>query len=58
MVVFVKSEDGEMVSREEILAACDDIVREFAPLQIILYGSYAYGKPSENSDVENILQIC
>ncbi len=41
-----------MVSREEILAACDDIVREFAPLQIILYGSYAYGTPTESSDVD------
>lgn len=41
-----------MVSREEILAACDDIVREFEPLQIILYGSYAYGTPSKNSDVD------
>ncbi len=41
-----------MVSREDILAACDDIVCEFAPLQIILYGSYAYGTPSENSDVD------
>ncbi len=41
-----------MVTREEILAACDDIVREFAPLQIILYGSYAYGIPTENSDVD------
>ena len=41
-----------MVSHEEILAACDDIVRDFSPLQIILYGSYAYGIPSENSDVD------
>ncbi len=41
-----------MVSREEILATCNDIVCEFAPLQIILYGSYAYGTPSENSDVD------
>ena len=41
-----------MVSREEILTACDAIVREFAPLQIILYGSYAYGTPTENSDVD------
>ena len=41
-----------MVTCEEILATCDDIVREFAPLQIILYGSYAYGTPTENSDVD------
>ena len=41
-----------MVSPKEIQAACDDIVREFAPLQIILFGSYAYGAPMEDSDVD------
>lgn len=41
-----------MVSRKDIQATCDDIVREFAPLQIILFGSYAYGMPSEYSDVD------
>ncbi|MCY3551877.1 MAG: HEPN domain-containing protein [Candidatus Poribacteria bacterium] len=41
-----------MVNREDIQATCDDIVREFAPLQVILFGSYAYGTPTENSDVD------
>ena len=41
-----------MVTREEIQATCDDIVREFAPLQIVLFGSYAYGIPREYSDVD------
>lgn len=41
-----------MVTRKEIQATCDDIVREFAPLQVILFGSYAYGTPSEYSDVD------
>ena len=41
-----------MVTREDIQATCDDIVREFAPLQIILFGSYAYGTPKEYSDVD------
>ena len=41
-----------MVTREEIQATCDDIVREFAPLQVILFGSYAYGTPTEDSDVD------
>ena len=42
-----------MISRKEIQATCDDIVREFAPLQIILFGSYAYGNPpTEASDVD------
>ena len=41
-----------MVSREDIQATCDDIVREFDPLQIIIFGSYAYGAPTEDSDVD------
>ena len=41
-----------MVTQEDIQATCDDIVREFAPLQVILFGSYAYGTPTENSDVD------
>jgi len=41
-----------MVSREAIQATCDDIVREFTPLQVILFGSYAYGTPTKDSDVD------
>lgn len=41
-----------MVTRKDIQATCDDIVREFAPLQIILFGSYAYGTPRKYSDVD------
>ena len=41
-----------MVTRQDIQATCDDIVREFAPLQVILFGSYAYGTPAEYSDVD------
>ena len=36
-----------MITREDIQATCDDIVREFTPLQVILFGSYAYGTPTE-----------
>ena len=42
-----------MISAKQIQATCDDIVREFAPLQVILFGSYAYGNPpTEESDVD------
>ena len=44
-----------MVTRREIQATCDDIVREFAPLQVILFGSYAYGTPTEDSDVDLLI---
>ncbi len=37
-----------MVTRQEIQATCDDIVREFAPLQVILFGSHAYGTPTND----------
>ena len=40
-----------MIARKDIQATCDDIVREFAPLRVILFGSYAYGTPTEDSDV-------
>ena len=39
-----------MINREDIQATCDDIVREFPPLQVILFGSYAYGTPTEDSE--------
>ena len=39
-------------SGQDIQATCDDIVREFDPLQVILFGSYAYGTPTEDSDVD------
>ena len=41
-----------MITREDIQLTCDDIVREFAPLQVILFGSYAYGAPTEDSDID------
>ena len=41
-----------MVDPKDIQATCDDIAREFAPLKIILFGSYAYGTPTEDSDVD------
>jgi HEPN domain-containing protein/predicted nucleotidyltransferase len=41
-----------MITRQDIQATCDDIVREFEPLQVVLFGSYAYGTPTEYSDVD------
>ncbi len=46
-----------MVSSKEIQAACDDIVHDFSPLQIILFGSYAYGTPTEESDVDLLVVL-
>jgi predicted nucleotidyltransferase len=41
-----------MVSMEQILAAVERIVAAFRPEKVILFGSYAYGQPSEDSDVD------
>ena len=44
-----------MITTTDIQATCDDIVRECSPLQVILFGSYAYGAPTEDSDVDMLV---
>lgn len=41
-----------MVTKKQIKELCDQIVREFQPEKIILFGSHAYGKPTPDSDVD------
>ena len=41
-----------MVSRREIKAFVDQVVRHFRPGKVILFGSYAYGQPTADSDVD------
>jgi predicted nucleotidyltransferase len=41
-----------MVTRRQIQAYAKEIGREFRPRRIILFGSYAYGKPTRDSDVD------
>src|SRR5437870_5029122 len=41
-----------MIRRAQIRKFSDAVAREFRPEKIILFGSYAYGRPSENSDVD------
>lgn len=41
-----------MISRKEIQAFVDQVVERFAPTRVILFGSYAYGKPNADSDVD------
>ena len=40
------------ISNEKIQEVADKIVKEFQPEKIILFGSYAWGKPNEDSDVD------
>jgi predicted nucleotidyltransferase len=41
-----------MVSRDDIQRFVDQVARRFRPTAVILFGSYAYGCPTENSDVD------
>ena len=36
----------------QIAAYCRMLVRDFHPLKVILFGSYAYGSPNQDSDVD------
>jgi len=44
--------DGLMVKRAQIRAFSEAVAREFRPQKIVLFGSYAYGNPTEDSDVD------
>ena len=33
----------------------DTIVREFKPEKVVLFGSYAWGKPTKNSDIDLLI---
>jgi len=41
-----------MISQRAIQRYCDAIAAAFQPRKIILFGSYAYGTPTEDSDVD------
>ena len=41
-----------MISRDDIQAFVDQVASQFRPSKVILFGSYAYGEPNEDSDVD------
>lgn len=41
-----------MIALSQIEAFSEQIVAKFQPEKIILFGSYAYGQPDEDSDVD------
>ncbi|MCW5551246.1 MAG: nucleotidyltransferase domain-containing protein [Verrucomicrobiae bacterium] len=43
------------VPRKQIESYCRVLAREFHPQKIILFGSYAYGKPTLDSDVDLVV---
>jgi predicted nucleotidyltransferase len=43
---------GTMIQREKIQAFVDEVVRQFHPERVLLFGSHAYGRPDGDSDVD------
>ena len=41
-----------MIENSQILSVAEKIAAQFHPERIILFGSYAYGTPNEDSDVD------
>lgn len=46
-----------MITPAQIQSVCDEIARRFRPERIILFGSYAYGTPTEDSDVDLLVVL-
>jgi uncharacterized protein len=46
-----------MVEMELIQNLASQIAREFKPEKIILFGSYAYGRPTPDSDVDMLVVL-
>ncbi len=44
-----------MITEAQIQAIVQRIVEGYAPDRIILFGSYAYGTPTENSDLDLLI---
>ena len=46
---------GELISPQTIDAVVERIARHFAPQRIILFGSYASGQPTPDSDLDLLI---
>lgn len=46
---------GARKTREAILKMVEKIIREYQPEKVILFGSYAYGQLTEDSDVDLLI---
>lgn len=46
---------GELISPQTIDAVVERIARHFAPRRIILFGSYASGQPTHDSDLDLLI---
>ena len=46
-----------MIPPADIQATCDDIVRAFHPLRIVLFGSHAHGTDDSDADLLVVMDI-
>lgn len=46
-----------MIEIERIIKFSESLAQEFHPERIILFGSYAYGKPDNDSDVDVLVVL-
>jgi predicted nucleotidyltransferase len=51
----LKEKVMEKVTQKTISAFARRIAKQFNPQKIILFGSYAYGKPTQDSDVDMLV---
>ena len=47
-----RSTFSSVITQRQIETYAEDVARQFRPLKIVLFGSYAYGNPTEDSDVD------
>jgi predicted nucleotidyltransferase len=47
----------QLIPKRRIRAYCNAVAREFQPDKIILFGSYAYGQPTAESDVDLLVVL-
>ena len=55
--VGLASEGAGMISQGKIQAMATRIVERFAPVRIVLFGSYARGEATEDSDVDLLVEF-
>ena len=51
----IRARKAGLISSAQIRAYSDAVAREFSPEKIVLFGSYAYGHPTPDSDVDLLI---
>ena len=47
----------QMVERQQIAAFVNQVAEQFHPERVVLFGSYAYGTPTTDSDVDLLVVL-